>query len=618
MRLILALALAAAAALGAGLAAAPAHAAPPKIADPGPCTQAAAFGMPEGDTHDHDAIEQHQGLMCRIRQVAFLPLATELAAQPDVMLGEMDVKADIAAVTVIRPEAGVLFFDVADPSKPRFLSWYRHLDCQAGDGCGAYVDLTADGKYAVLSVQLGALSPPGLIAGKLGTHPGVALLDINDPAKPVLAQEYDVVSVGGVHTARTFVVPEGDGAGEYVASIANSVGIDIARLVDTPAGRRLVPAGRIDDAGAHDTFTQFDAFDRKPYLYIAGGFGHGFRVFDVTDPSAPAELGRWDLTPQCENDWYAHTIDVTHRGGRRYVTLPAEGFSFGAQSAEDQGEGCGEQQGMGDRAVPLWIVDATDFGQLGDAAKTLAATWANPAGREAGPLTFSPHNQQIVGDRIYLSHYHGGVFILDASSAFAGRGGRPKELGWAVPAAPATRPLYEGSLSFEHSRADFWDMVFWKGHILAADIKGGLYSLQYEGDLPVPAGGAGGGTALPPCDDRTPPRSKFALRGLRLSRAGIVARGRSTDAGCDGEVARTLVSVALLRGGRCRFLTTAGRLERPRSCTRSPGFLGASGEEQWSLAVRARLPRGTYRVGTRAIDDAGNVERMRVRRVRLR
>src|SRR3712207_7933955 len=50
---------------------------------------------------------------------------------------------------------------------------------------------------------------------------------------------------------------------------------------------------------------------------------------------------------------------------RRYVTLPAELFNFGDQSAEDRAEGCGTQIGNGDQVGPLWIVDATDFGALG-------------------------------------------------------------------------------------------------------------------------------------------------------------------------------------------------------------------------------------------------------------
>ena len=37
-------------------------------------------------------------------------------------------------------------------------------------------------------------------------------------------------------------------------------------------------------------------------------------------------MAEWDPTPECDEDWYAHTIDVAFRGGKRYVTMPAELF----------------------------------------------------------------------------------------------------------------------------------------------------------------------------------------------------------------------------------------------------------------------------------------------------
>ncbi len=47
-------------------------------------------------------------------------------------------------------------------------------------------------------------------------------------------------------------------------------------------------------------------------------------------------------------------------------------------------------------------------------------------------------------------------------------------------------------------------------------------------------------------------------------------------------------------------------------------WLGARGTARWSFRLSKRLPRGTYLVRTRAIDFAGNVEKPRVRRLRLR
>lgn len=117
-------------------------------------------------------------------------------------------------------------------------------------------------------------------------------------------------------------------------------------------------------------------------------------------------------------------------------------------------------------------------------------TWTNPAGRAGGDLRFSPHNQQIVGDQIYLSHYHGGVYVLDASAAFRGRPERPRELGFVVPhgdeirpaGQPLIQPLVGFFTEFPIDRPMIWDAVFYEGYVLTADERGGFYSFQYEGD----------------------------------------------------------------------------------------------------------------------------------------
>src|SRR3712207_9001349 len=59
-----------------------------------------------------------------------------------------------------------------------------------------------------------------------------------------------------------------------------------------------------------------------PYTTLfrsAGGMDSGFYVYDVSDPAAPKGLAEWDITPECEDDWYAHTLDVTTVDGRRIV-----------------------------------------------------------------------------------------------------------------------------------------------------------------------------------------------------------------------------------------------------------------------------------------------------------
>jgi len=576
------------------LTAAPASAA--AVENPGPCTGPASLGMRDAEDHEHNETAQHQGLYCRIQQKAFLPLTgSELKGIENSKLGEMDVKADIAAVAIQEPTGGVLFFDVKDPANPKYLSTYLHATCGLGSNCGAYIDLTPDGKTAVLSVQQTDLMP-GLINGTPGTTPGVALIDLTDPTKPTLSQEYQTVSVQGVHTTRTHQQDIGPAPGLYMYLIQNGVGVEVARIESTPTGPKAVRVANIavPDAdnivSVHDTFIQTDTIDNKVYLYQAGGFTFGFRVYDVTNPAAPIHVATWDLTPQCVNDWYAHTIDVLVRDGKRIVTMPAEQFDFGAQSGPAE---CGTQSGNGDRPSTMWIVDATDLSKLGtptesgDALKTksettLITTWNAPSGVPSGQLTFSAHNQQIVGDLIYLSHYHGGIFVLDASEAFALKKVRPKEIAWAVPCDAQVRPTLDSG-TFPHSRCDFWDSVFYKDHILAADIKGGLYSLAIDG-AGAGGGGAGGpgGGSQPGCTDTSAPIS--IIRRAKITRKGVDVRGRASDPGCEGRVTRVLVSIAQQKGKTCRYVTAKGR----------------------------------YRVGSRALDFAGNVEALRFRAVKVR
>ena len=262
----------------------------------------------------------------------------------------------------------------------------------------------------------------------------------------------------------------------------------------------------------------------------------------MTDPSKIKQVAEWDPTPECENDWYAHTIDVTHNDGRRYVTMPAEmllmidpqspsGLSRDvrgrqvqrlrhvrrqrrqARPAVDRRRDGLLQARAGERQEVARGGAAHRRRAEGNSLDALVATWTNPAGRAGGSLTFSPHNQQIVGDKIYLSHYHGGVYVLDASAAFAGRRERPKEVGFIVPHDERTRPLLgqptlTGLLGrfftdFPLGRPEIWDMVHYKGHVLASDMTGGFYSLKYD-DSPLPL-----------CADRKRPASVF-------SRASVV------------------------------------------------------------------------------------------------
>ena len=557
----------------------------------GPCTEYAKRVMPAHKGHDHTAIDQHR-FQCEMETVAFEAMTDQFKERPDIAFGEMDVKGDLAVIATAYPESGFVLFDVSDSANPKFLSWYRGDECEGlaiDVDCGAFVDLSPDGKRVYISVQQISVVPGGAPPQRpaLTAYPGVDVVDISDREAPSLTQKLPVTSIGGVHTTRSFEVP---GKGEYTVSVANGIGAAIHKL--DPESGTLEEVTVIDMNELHDTFVQQDPLTGKTLMYIAGGFDSGFYVYDMSDPAKPVGLGEWDITPECEQDWYSHTIDVTTINGRRIVTMPVELIDFfGEQQNEDdppyqgivpqetpeneddQGQGCGKYAGNGDFAGPLFIVDATDFSKLGEidpldseaeqelsdmkqrSENTLITVWSNAADRAGGELTFSPHNQQIVGDKIFLSGYHGGVTVLDASEAFAGKNVRPRELGVIVPHGDTTRPIHPDRggtpayarffTSFIDYRPLIWDMQWHRGQILAADMVGGFYSLRYTGKEEIPRNDPDPPKAVAPSGG--PGTQGLSLR-LRLTRNREASRRLRLD--LRGEGIQRVRSVRFTINGR--------------------------------------------------------------------
>ena len=127
--------------------------------------------------------------------------------------------------------------------------------------------------------------------------------------------------------------------------------------------------------------------------------------------------------------------------------------------------------------------------------------------------------------------------------------------------------------------------------------------------LPGTEGQAGGAAALG-CRDSSAPASRFKRSRLRASRTRVTLRGTSSDRGCrgTGRLVRVTVSVGRAVGSRCRFLRADGSFGPRVSCLRTP-YLDTRGTSRWSVSLRARFPRGRYKVFVRGIDAAGNVER---------
>ena len=122
------------------------------------------------------------------------------------------------------------------------------------------------------------------------------------------------------------------------------------------------------------------------------------------------------------------------------------------------------------------------------------------------------------------------------------------------------------------------------------------------------------------CGSRGRPRASISRRGLTARRTRLAAGGRAIAFRCirnrarrGGTVARVELSAARKSGRRCRFVTSRGRLGKPRSCSRIAWVRARMGRQRggkvpWTFrSSKARLPRGIYTLRVRAVDRTGTV-----------
>jgi hypothetical protein len=143
--------------------------------------------------------------------------------------------------------------------------------------------------------------------------------------------------------------------------------------------------------------------------------------------------------------------------------------------------------------------------------------------------------------------------------------------------------------------------------LAAAAVTAGPAAAQTDNPVPGAPPGA--------CRDHSRPTSGFTRRAARRAGRRRVLRGVARDVGCGLD--RVTIAVARKQGKRCRNLTSKGRLGRRTRCTHHR-WLSVKGATRWSFRFPHRLHTGVYLVRTRALDFAGNVQRPRLRRLRLR
>lgn len=399
------------------------------------------FADPLVVEHDHSDLAAHAlstPTMSLLHRETFASLGV-----PTPAFGEIDLLGENHLV-VSALLNGFYVVDVTDAAKPVAVS-YTPMP-----GFIADVKASESGDYVFLGIQLAGFT-------------GVQAWNVAVKERPFLAGAFPMQSgchMLAVHAGHLYCAP-------------NDATVRIFQIVETPAAVALVPVGVYAPKGApltplsvdresageeftHDMTVQDDPLTGEPVMFVSF-WEYGVRVVDVKDPASPVEVGAWTgVGAESTYEGNIHTTMAMLVEGRRVVVTVPEYAT-----------------------VPsLTFLDATDYGNM-----SALGVWAPKRAEDFGeddPKRFSTHNFQLVGGKAYMAMYHGGIWVLDASTLEAVA--QPRALGYYLPADGPAADLPSPTAFLGGGGPNTWDVVVKDGVILASDILGGLYALHHEGD----------------------------------------------------------------------------------------------------------------------------------------
>ncbi len=336
------------------------------------------------------------------------------------------------AVTGTWGGAGWAFFwDVTDPANIVKTDSIQ-LDARTVND----VKVSPDARYAALSRE-----------GASDRRNGAVILDLADPAHPVIASTFDTNGVtGGVHNMfatedHLFALAGGD---KYVI-------IDVTDITNpTFVSEYNHPDSRIHDVWVHDG------------IAYSSEWGNGVVVVDVGN-------GRWGGT--IENPVFVtnvpYPVGATHAAfpyfqedtGKFYLFLGDEIMARGGEAWGGAGLGSIPQQG-GTPSVTngyIHIIDFTDPENPVDVARYHATE-------------FGSHNLWVEDDMLYVAYYEGGVRVVDVSGELMGN---LATQGREVAVYKAFDPN-----GYTANAPMAWGPQPYKGNLFFSDFNSGLWSVQ--------------------------------------------------------------------------------------------------------------------------------------------
>ena len=225
---------------------------------------------------------------------------------PEGNLGRVDSRGDLAAV--LQRSAGVVtLVDVGDPAHPAVAGAY---DDDAQDSLDGDVAFSHDGDHLFYARQTEQFSKDGLL-----------VLDVSDPANPALASYQPG---GGALRVDSYY----DGATEWVFLLDAVEGLVVYRFVPeagvlVPVHVDPLPATKVGGPASGGLYVdESDPQLHLPLLYATTG-KTGLQVFDISDPTAPVELGAWDDAGLAEVEVEATKTSRTVYAASEYWFVPS-------------------------------------------------------------------------------------------------------------------------------------------------------------------------------------------------------------------------------------------------------------------------------------------------------
>jgi hypothetical protein len=431
--------------------------APPAVVDkPAPVDWAALGASVYSDNHDHKDRSLHQSIEQGLRVMNASTLNDKGPSLGE--YNEIDTQRGLIAAAVVTGPGSTMRITLLDQAALPALKIVG-----AFDEPSSYGDVKLD---------------PGLplVYVPYASKKAFSVWDIADVAHPkrvgevqgagchmlhVLHIEPNIyvfcATVGGTEEFKMTKLPNGEWTGTHNAMVTPQSDPETTRYADYY--RSLSPLGPALITTPHDQTAQIDPITAKPILVTAHEL-QGIRIYDLTVPEAPREISHWRGASMNVPMDRVHTVGIAAVNGHRYGFAATETFT--------------------DVQPSMYIVDFTDWN-----APHFVARWSPPGIPHDQGITYSLHNLQVVGTRLYVTNFHAGLWVLNISDP-----AHPKEIALRTPVRDVQYPrpgehMQIGKFAIYNDMNQFWDVNVENGYVIVSDMAAGLEVLHVDGD---PAG----------------------------------------------------------------------------------------------------------------------------------